>query len=73
MNVFTLDDAALDDWAFPGHGTGALGPSDSSDTGSDITGLALGDEDVLVEREKSDPSADDTVINYPAPQRRIGI
>lgn len=69
MNVFTLDEAVLDDWAFTGHGTGALGPSDSSDTGSDITGLAEGDENMLVERERSDPSADDTIINYPA--RRV--
>lgn len=70
MNVFGLDETVLDDWSFPGHGTGALGPSDSSDTGSDITGLAEGDENMLVERERSDPSADDTIINYPA--RRVG-
>lgn len=36
-----------------GHGTGALGPSDSSDTGSDMQGPGVGD----VERESDTDSA----------------
>ena len=74
MNVFALNLSLLDDWNYPGHGTEALGPSDSSDSGSDIQGPADSDDDEFSGRNrKSDPSADDTVINYATPRRGFGI
>ncbi len=73
-------------WVYRGHGTEALGPSDSSDTGSDMQGVMgafeaaeLGLDPSLVDKsilhptgtrrdsyaQGSDPSLDETVINYP--------
>ena len=73
-------------WVYRGHDTEALGPSDSSDTGSDMQGVGgaveaaeLGLDPSLVDKsvsngtalsqdaytQASDPSLDETVINYP--------
>jgi hypothetical protein len=84
-------------WVYRGHDTEALGPSDSSDTGSDMQGVGgaveaaeLGLDPSLVDKsvsnragarrdardarddarsetytQDSDPSLDETVINYP--------
>jgi hypothetical protein len=81
-------------WVYRGHDTEALGPSDSSDTGSDMQGVGgaveaaeLGLDPSLVDKsvyksvssragarrdarddaytQGSDPSLDETVINYP--------
>lgn len=74
MNVLLALNVSLpDDWNYPGHGTGALGPSDSSDSGSDMQGPGDSDDDEFFGRDrKSDPSADDTVINYATPHRGLG-
>lgn len=72
-------------WVYRGHDTEALGPSDSSDSGSDVQGVGgafeaaeLGLDPSLVDKsiadralrsdsyaQSSDPSLDETVINYP--------
>ena len=71
-------------WVYRGHDTEALGPSDSSDSGSDMQGVGgafeaaeLGLDPSLVDKsiagrgrrdaypQGSDPSLDETVINYP--------
>ena len=77
-------------WVYRGHDTEALGPSDSSDTGSDMQGVGgaveaaeLGLDPSVVDKsvsnragarddarsetyvQGSDPSLDETVINYP--------
>jgi len=60
-------------WIYRGHDTEALGPSDSSDTGSDMQGVGgaaeaeeLGlDPSLVDDMQGSDPSLDETVINYP--------
>ena len=81
-------------WVYRGHDTEALGPGDSSDTGSDMQGVGgaveaaeLGLDPSVVDKsvsnragarrdarddarsetymQGSDPSLDETVINYP--------
>jgi hypothetical protein len=60
-------------WIYRGHDTEALGPSDSSDTGSDMQGVGgaveageLGlDPSLVDDMQSSDPSLEETVINYP--------
>lgn len=48
LDLDALSDPTLHELVPPGHGTQALGPSDSSDSGSDLQGLGpeLGDDDL---------------------------
>lgn len=68
MPVLARNDVLLRDWSYSARGTGMLGPSDSSDSGSDVTGASPGAGNALA--DDIDGSADDTVINYAAPQWR---
>jgi hypothetical protein len=64
MAVIAPNDALLQDWSYSGHGTEALGPSDSFDSGSDVIGATQGDDNAFAPRgTNTNASADDTVIN----------
>lgn len=74
MAVIAPNDALLQDWSYSGHGTEALGPSDSSDSGSDVIGATQGDDNAFPPRgTNTNASADDTVINYAAPHWRPSV
>jgi hypothetical protein len=78
MALIAPNDALLQDWSYSGHGTEALGPSDSSDSGSDVKGATQGadhDADNAFARRGTNPNAstDDTVINYAAPHWRPSV
>ena len=74
MAVIAPNDALLQGWRYSGHGTNALGPSDSSDSGSDMKRGSQGDDNVFAPgRTDTNASADDTVINYAAPHRRPSV
>ena len=71
MAVIAPNDALLQDWSCSGHGPEALGPSDSSDSGSDVQGATQGEDNAFPPRgTNTNASADDTVINYAAPHWR---
>jgi hypothetical protein len=73
MAVIAPNDALLQDWSYSGHGTEALGPSDSSDSGSDVQGGSQGDDNAFPPRgTNTNASADDTVINA-APHWRPSV
>ena len=74
MAVIAPNDVLLQGWRYSGHGTEALGPSDSSDSGSDVQGGSRGDDNAFAPRgTNTSASADDTVINYSAPHRRPSV
>jgi hypothetical protein len=66
----------------PGHDTGALGPGDSSDSGSDIIGTALADSDTdrygtgeraSVEPDEVEPDGSDIAPDHIAEGQEIGV
>jgi len=66
----------------PGHDTGSLGPSDSSDTGSDIIGTSLADSDtdrhgtgerISVEPDEDEPDGSDIAPDHIADGQDIGV
>jgi hypothetical protein len=80
MALIAPNDALLQDWSYSGHGTEALGPSDSSDSGSDVKGATQSDDadngaDNAFARRgtNTNASTDDTVINYAAPHWRPSV
>ena len=74
MAVIAPNDVLLQGWRYSGHGTEALGPSDSSDSGSDVHGGSHSDNNAFAPGgTNTNASADDTVINYAAPHRRPSV
>jgi hypothetical protein len=66
----------------PGHDIGALGPGDSSDSGSDVIGTPLADTDtdrygtgerVSVEPDEAEPDGSDIVPDHIADGQDIGV
>ena len=74
MAVIAPNDVLLQGWRYSGHGTEALGPSDSSDSGSDVQGCSQGDDNAFAPGgTNTNASADDTVTNYAAPHWRPSV